>query len=176
MTAGGAWRCIIGCASDCDKRTYLCKRSAVFLKPAAAWTGRADYLALAERIAARFLAELPPDGVPRWDLRLPPGAPQHPDTSAGAIAAGGMFRLAALVDPPQGDVWRGRATALLDALATGYAEDRPTAQGLLRGGTYHTAKRLGVNEYFICGDYFYFEALLLSAGRCPDLWGPGAAA
>jgi len=31
-----------------------------------------------------------------------------------------------------------------------------------------------VNEYFICGDYFYLEALLMRAGLAPDLWGPPA--
>ena len=51
-------------------------------------------------------------------------------------------------------------------------ETDPDAQGLLRGGTYHAHKKWGVNSYFICGDYFFLEALLMTEGRCPDFWGP----
>lgn len=141
---------------------------------AAQWTGSTAHRDLALRLMDRFLAELPGDHVPRWDLRLPPDAPQYPDTSAGAIAAAGMLRLASQLDEAAGASVRAQVNVLLDALIGGFWETDPTGQGLLRGGTYHALKQVGVNEYFICGDYFFLEALLQSGGRCPDLWGPTA--
>lgn len=139
---------------------------------AADWTGDARYLDIARRGAARFMAELPENHVPLWDLRLPAGAPQYPDTSASAIVASGMLRLARLLDGEVGAHMRQNADLLLDSLRTRYLETDSQGQGLLRGGTYHAHKQWGVNEYFICGDYYFFEALLLATDRAPDFWGP----
>lgn len=139
---------------------------------AADWTGSTPYRHLALRAAQRFLAELPASGVPTWDLRLPDDAPHYPDTSAGAIAACGMYRLARLLDGSDGQRMRVAADRLLDALLGQYLETDPAGEGLLRGGTYHTPKSMGVNAYLICGDYFFLEALLMREDRCPDLWGP----
>lgn len=141
---------------------------------AAAWTGNQRYAAIAQQAAERFRAELPENNVPPWDLRLPPDAPSYPDTSASAIAAGGMLRLAQLLDDEVGARFRQYAVTLLDALNEQYLEADPAAQGLLKGGTYHAHKGWGVNEYFICGDYFYLDALLMQAGTGPDFWGPPA--
>ena len=67
---------------------------------------------------------------------------------------------------------RQHAGTLLDALISHKLETDPDAQGLLRGGTYHAHKGWGANEYFICGDYYFLEALLIREGACPDFWGP----
>jgi unsaturated chondroitin disaccharide hydrolase len=140
---------------------------------AAEWYRELSFLEAARRAARRFLAELPPDGVPRWDLRLPEDAPHHPDSSAGAIAAGGMLRIARLEGNQEGDEFRNCALALLDSLAVRCFESDPDALGLLRHGTYHVHKGLGVDAYFICGDYFFLEALLAMQERAPDFWGTG---
>lgn len=134
------------------------------------WCGAAEFLETARRAAERYLAELPPSGVPWWDLRLPDEAPHHTDTSAGAIAAAGMFRLAALL--PGGHVFREQAIRQVQALVTGYLETLPDAEGLLRGGTYHAHKGWGLDSYFICGDYFFLEALLMMEECFVDFWGP----
>lgn len=137
---------------------------------------RARYLALSERTAQRLLAELPPDRVPLWDLRLPDDAPRYPDTSAGVIAASGMLRLARQLDREnaqgRAQAIRVAATRLVQVMLNRYLETEPDAQGLLRGGTYHAHKQWGVDAYFICGDYFLLEALMLLVGSCPDFWGP----
>jgi unsaturated chondroitin disaccharide hydrolase len=140
---------------------------------AAEWSGERRFLDAAQRAARRFMAELPPDGVPTWDLRLPDDAPHYRDSSAGAIAASGMLRLARLVDGPERDEFRDAALSLLDALVTDCFEIQPEAQGLLRDGTYHAHKGWGVEEFFICGDYFFLEALLAAQGKAPDFWGAG---
>lgn len=150
---------------------------------AAEWCAEARFLEAARRAARRFLRELPPGGVPTWDLRLPDGAPRHPDSSAGAIAASGLLRLARLEGKKTGDEFRSAGLELLHALVTGCLEADPLAHGLLRHGTYHAHKGLGVDAYFICGDYFFLEALLQAevalggsggwAGKVPDFWGLG---
>ncbi len=139
---------------------------------AAAWTGNDQYIQESCKAAERFMAELPENKIPLWDLRVPSDAPQYPDTSAGAIAAAGMLRLARQLDSDARDQMRQHAETLLDALTSHYLETDPTAQGLLRGGTCHAHKDWGVDEYFICGDYYYLEALLMLEGTFPDLWGP----
>ncbi|MBI5961440.1 MAG: glycoside hydrolase family 88 protein [Chloroflexi bacterium] len=122
---------------------------------AAQWTGSNTFVDAARSAAERFLIELPPDGIPTWDLRLPADAPHHPDTSASAIAAAGLLRLAPQVSSEEAARLRTSATRLLDSLNARFVETDPDAQGLLRGGTYHAHKNLGVNEYFICGDYYF---------------------
>jgi len=137
---------------------------------ASEWCQSADFRDLAVRAAARFMAELPADYIPTWDLRLPPDAPAYPDTSASAIAAAGMFRLAKRVPEVQASRLRADAQRLLDALLEHKLETDAGAQGLLRGGTYHAHKGWGVDAYFICGDYFFLEALFHATA--PDFWGP----
>lgn len=139
---------------------------------ASAWCQSPDFRDVALSAAERFMAELPADHLPPWDLRLPPDAPAYPDTSAAAIAAAGMLRLARLVERDRAERLRTDARLLLDTLITHKLETEPDAQGLLRGGTYHAHKGLGVDAYFICGDYFFLEALLMLQDRCPDFWGP----
>ena len=140
---------------------------------AAEWCQEPRFLEAAQRAARRFVSELPPDGVPWWDLRLPEDAPHYPDSSAGAIAAGGMLRLARFGDEGEEGEFHGPAKKLLDSLVVRCLETRPGAQGLLRGGTYNANKALGVDTCFICGDYFFLEALLALEGKAPDFWGPG---
>lgn len=140
---------------------------------AAEWSGQPRFLDASRRAARRFLAELPPDGVPTWDLRLPDDAQHYRDSSAGAIAAGGLLRLARLVDGVERAEFRRAALALLETLVAHCVENRPEAQGLLREGTYHAHKGWGVEEFFICGDYFFLEALLAVQGNSPDFWGVG---
>ncbi len=140
---------------------------------AAEWCEEPSFLKAAQRAAQRFMSELPADSVPTWDLRLPGDAPRYRDSSAGAIAACGMLRLARLQDSQGGADFRIWACALLDALVVHCLETEPGAQGLLRHGTYHARKELGVDAYFICGDYFLLEALLAVQGETVDFWGPG---
>jgi unsaturated chondroitin disaccharide hydrolase len=138
---------------------------------AAEWSNEPHFLKAARRAARRFVAELPPDGVPTWDLRLPADAPHYPDSSAGAIAAGGMLRLGRLESSPDGGEFGLAAGMLLESLAVRCFEIEPEAQGLLLHGTYHAHKGLGIDAYFICGDYFFLEALLAAQGKAPDFWG-----
>ncbi len=139
---------------------------------AAEWCREQRFLDAAARAASRFMAELPADLVPTWDLRLPEDASKYRDSSAGAIAASGMLRLAGLDFENKHGEFHHAAHTILSALVSHCLETKPEAQGLLRHGTYHAHKGWGVDAYFICGDYFFLEALLMLEGRAPDLWGP----
>lgn len=134
------------------------------------WLGESRFLDAAERAANRFLAEMPGEGVPLWDLRLPAGQPRWRDSSAGAIAASALLRLS---DLRGSALHRAAARKLMDALeATCVVADRE-AEGLLDHGALHVPKGWATDEYLIFGDCFWLEALLASEGRGVDLWGPG---
>ncbi len=77
-------------------------------------------LAVARRNADHFLARLPDDFVPPWDFDVPPGPDRIADSSAGAIAASGLWNLADLVArrPRRSDRYRNAALNILDALLT----------------------------------------------------------
>jgi unsaturated chondroitin disaccharide hydrolase len=139
---------------------------------AAEWSGDPRFLETAQSAALRFIAELPPDGVPWWDLRLPEEAPHFRDSSAGAIAAAGMLRLARFDAAGEAGSFRRSALALLKALVAHCFEVDPEGQGLLHHATYHAHKGWGVDAYLICGDYFFLEALLALHEQAPDFWGP----
>lgn len=139
---------------------------------AAQWCSEAAFLDTARRTAQRFLEELPEDGVPYWDMRLPPNAPHYRDSSAGAIAASGMLRLAWLCDGAERVWWRKQAERLLKALVQCCLDTEPTAQGFLLEGAAHVPEGWGIGGYLIYGDYFFLEGLLFYNGDGPDFWGP----
>lgn len=139
---------------------------------AAEWCQEPDYRHLAGRLAERFLAELPDDGLPTWDLRLSADAPAHLDSSAAAIAAGGMLRLARLCGGEAGAHYRSAAAGLFDALLERCFFADSSDEGLLRHGNYSTPHKRAVDDFVVFGDYFFLETLCAFAGEAPDFWGP----
>jgi unsaturated chondroitin disaccharide hydrolase len=134
----------------------------------AQWLDNADFLATAQKTADRFLIESPVDRTPLWDLRLSADAPQYLDSSAGAIAACGLLRLAQLMGD---DSYSQKSKTLVETLSVECLETEPNRQGLLRYGAQHVPEGIA-NEYLIYGDYFFLEALLMLDGQAPDFWGP----
>ncbi len=132
----------------------------------AALTGQNEFLEVAQRNATFWLDHLPEDRVPFWDfdadLSQPPPWGAQKDSSAGAIAAGGLLRLAKLTqDAGQADRYQATALAMLDALCQPeyLAIDDPQWEGILKHGVYHTAKNLGVDESVMWGEFFFVDAL-----------------
>jgi unsaturated chondroitin disaccharide hydrolase len=148
-------------------------------------TGEPTYLAAARRLADYFLAHLPPDRVPVWDLALPADGPAPRDSSAGAIAACGLDELARCTPqepgapgtpesgaaasspaapPPQS--YAAARDALLASLSAAYTPPTPGQSGapLLLHGVYDFPKAVGVDEGNLWGDYFYLEALRRVSG------------
>lgn len=131
-----------------------------------ALTGSDEWLAVSERNADFWLANLPTDGVPYWDfdadLSQPAPWGAQKDSSAGAIAASGLLDLAKQTKSPEKAArYRQTALATLDALCRPefLADQTPGWEGILKHGVYHTAKNLGVDESVMWGEFFFVEAL-----------------
>ena len=131
-----------------------------------ALTGQAEFLEVAERNAAYWIAHLPEDGIPYWDFhadpRQPPPWGAQKESSAAAIAASGLLDLARqTADPASRARYEQTALRMLDVLVTPeyLAIDTPGWEGILKHGVYHTRKNLGVDESVMWGEYFFVEAL-----------------
>jgi unsaturated chondroitin disaccharide hydrolase len=115
-----------------------------------------EFTATAARVADWYLDHVPADAVCFWDFDDPaiPDAPR--DTSAAAIAAASLLKLAALGEGR----YRVAAERIVDALA----ERHLARHGGLRGGCYDQRQKLATASELIWGDYFLLEALLALDG------------
>ncbi|MBZ0286686.1 MAG: glycoside hydrolase family 88 protein [Anaerolineae bacterium] len=139
---------------------------------AADWTGNSAMLDTACRLADRFWSELGTELVPLWDFRVTPDGPQKRDSSAGAIAACGMFKLATLVkDAARAATLKERAQKMTARLTEACFETSPDAWGLLRDSSYNVPANRAVEQFMPFGDYYYLESLVAMSGRVVDFWG-----
>jgi unsaturated chondroitin disaccharide hydrolase len=134
------------------------------------YTEQAEFLETAQRCADYYVARAPAGGVPYWDFDAPVETPPAWDSSAGAIAASGLWQLADLTpDPVRAERYRETARDAMTSL-TGdafLAQNNPAWEGVLYHGVYHRNKGLGVDESVMWGDFFFTEAvvkLLTAAG------------
>ena len=134
------------------------------------YTGQAAFLETASRCADYYVDRVPAGGVPYWDFDAPTETPPAWDSSAGAIAASGLWQLAELT-PSTSRAERYR-TAAIQAMTTlsgdaFLARNNPAWEGVLYHGVYHRKKGLGVDESVMWGDFFFVEATvkLLSASE-----------
>lgn len=126
------------------------------------FTKAPEDLAVAQRNADHFLERLPDTFVPPWDFDVPPGPDRIDDSSAGAIAASGLWDLASLSsDQARAARYRDAALNILDALCTDdyVAWNVADWEGLLKHGVYHFHKKLGVDESVMWGEFFFLEAV-----------------
>ena len=124
-------------------------------------SGDERFLETAQRCADFYIERTPPLGVPPNDWEEP--SPMMPyESSAAAIAASGLLQLAALTgDPERAAGYASYARTILDTLLTPefLAVDTPGWEGILKHGSYHERKDLGVDESVMWGEYFFVEAL-----------------
>jgi unsaturated chondroitin disaccharide hydrolase len=130
---------------------------------------RAGMLDVGSVLADWWRVHVPADGVSRWDF----SAPAHDalDTSATAIAAASILRLAAL-EPgtPRADRHRAQAEGAVNALCTRVTtgdDGRPA--GMLLDGCYHHRTGLATANELVWGDFHLLEALLMLTGRLDPL-------
>jgi unsaturated chondroitin disaccharide hydrolase len=117
------------------------------------FTRDARFLATAESLANFYIERTPAHGVPPNDWEQPdPHAPY--ESSAAAITVDGLWSLARLTgDPAKARLYRAYALQILDTLTTPefLALDTPGWEGILKHGTYHERKGLGVEESVMWG-------------------------
>lgn len=124
-------------------------------------TGDATLLDAARRCADYFVAHLPSDSVPYWDLVYEDGSDEPRDSSAAAIAVCGLLELSELeTDGARAGSAATIAQEILASLIKHYAPSHPEdCDALLAHGVYDLPKDVGVDEGTLWGDYFYLEAL-----------------
>src|SRR5260370_39791479 len=112
--------------------------------------------------------------VPYWDYDLPDDVPHLWDSSAGAIAASGLWDLSeAVSDEAERKRYQTAALTALQTLCTDefLSRRRPEGEGVLMHGIYHYHKKLGVDEPVAWGDHFFVEALVKAMhGRSEAAW------
>src|SRR5262249_15839235 len=134
------------------------------------YTGDPADLEVARRNADCFLARCPEGLVPPWDFDVPEGTDRIDDSSAAAIAASGLWDLAALSGsadptppgpPPGPGRSRDPARPTLAPLAPArYAAWSPPGwEGVLKHGVYPFHKGLGVDESVMWGEFFFLQAV-----------------
>ena len=116
-------------------------------------------LATAEANAQYYMSHCPESGVPPNDFDEPnPSLPY--ESSAAAIAAGGLWQLADLLAGTDREtVYREYAIKILKTLTSEEFSGASVGgwEGLLRHGIYNLGLGLGVDESVMCGDYFFLD-------------------
>lgn len=120
------------------------------------------FLNTSKKMADVFLAKLPKDFVPYWDLDLA-GETVARDASAAAIAACGMDLLSHIL-PSRDEAlkYKNAFSQIAESLSKDYtflSSKKKTEQGLLIHTVYNYAKGWGIDESFPCGDYYFSEVL-----------------
>jgi unsaturated chondroitin disaccharide hydrolase len=125
------------------------------------FTGDRRFLDTA-RACADYYVEQTGDGlVCPNDWAEPDPARPH-ESSAAAIAAGGMWQLGCLLpDRATAAAYASYALRILHRLSGDQflSARLPEWEGLLRHGIYHESRGLGVDESVIWGDYWFLDAL-----------------
>ena len=124
-------------------------------------SGDERFLDTAERCADFFIERTPDHGVPPNDWEEP--NPIRPyESSAAAIAASGFLQLSTLTrDPARRAAYLEAAHRTIATLMTPefLASETPGWEGILKHGSYHERRGLGVDESVMWGEYFFVEAL-----------------
>ena len=128
------------------------------------YTGNRELLSTAERAADWFIAHMPPDGVPYWDLRHPAIPFVERDASASAIAASGLLDLARHASGVKRDIYRAVALRILRTLATEYRSESASISSILTHSVGGKPQNTEVDVGLIYADYYFIEAILRSKG------------
>jgi hypothetical protein len=127
-------------------------------------TGYGRYLEQARAIA-HFILEhpkLPIDGVPCWDFDAPDIPDTYRDSSAGAIMASALLRLAGFVEDSLRAVYQDHAATILRSLSGPpyRTELGGDSHFILRHGVGSLPQESEVDVPLSYGDYYYLEASL----------------
>lgn len=119
------------------------------------------FLQTAEACANYYIEHTHEKGIPPNDW-LEPNPIVPYESSAAAIAASGLLNLAKLTgDVARSAHYHNYALQILDTLTSPdfLAINDVGYEGILKHGTYHERKRLGVDESVMWGEHFFLEAV-----------------
>lgn len=128
-------------------------------------TDKQEYLETAEKVATRFLSQIPESGLIPVDFRQPK-TPAYEDSTAAAIASCGLLELEKVT---KNAAYRKAAMKLLETLTAHRCNFDPNCDHLLEKCTaaYHDEN----HEFAIVyGDYFFTEAMLKLCEKETFLW------
>ena len=130
------------------------------------YTKKEEYIDIFRHVTEYFLARMPKDLIPYWDLEFTSGEDQPRDSSSASIAACGMLEMAKYLSGEEQEYYRTVAGQLMKAVYDRCAvKDLNQSNGLVLHSTYsnhspyNTCNHYGVDECNSWGDYFYMEAL-----------------
>ncbi|MBI4587577.1 MAG: glycoside hydrolase family 88 protein [Candidatus Rokubacteria bacterium] len=125
------------------------------------WEREPRFLEVAGRAADWWLAHAPQDRVAFWDFDDPAIPHTNRDTSATAIVAAALLKLAELApSEAKRREYRHAAEETAEALVRDYL----TPAGLLTHGCYNKKVGLATRHELIWGSYYLFESLHVLAG------------
>ena len=120
------------------------------------WTGEPDFLDVAMKTADWWITHVPVSRVAYWDFDAPVTPQTEQDTSATAIVAAALLKVAAAQkDEQRKKEYRAAGEATARALVEGYLDTR----GILGRGCYSKRGDLATRNELIWGSYYLFEAL-----------------
>jgi hypothetical protein len=128
------------------------------------YTRRPEFLRAAQQSADWFLAHLPRDGIPYWDMRHPDIPHTERDASAAAIAASGLLDLAQQTKGSRAPVYRGMAQRILATLSTQYTDATNRSAAVLQHSVGGRPQNSEVDVGLVYADYYFIEALLRERG------------
>jgi unsaturated chondroitin disaccharide hydrolase len=123
-------------------------------------SGDPRFLDTARLVADFFLAHLPADFVPFWDLELPTTTGEPRDSSAAAVAAAGLVELSQLdPDSVRAQGYLNAARAILTSLSSSayLAESTSNAAILLHGTQNRPSGNFDTG--LVYGDYYFLQAM-----------------
>nr|MBA3404679.1 DUF4861 family protein [Gemmatimonadaceae bacterium] len=134
------------------------------LAAAYANTGKKELLRSAISAANYFIAHLPADGIPYWDL-LHPGIPNvERDASAAAIAASGLLELSRHTKGAESQRFRRNAERIIGSLSAAYLTEGTGSQAILAHSVGNRPHNGEVDVGLVYADYYFVEALLRLKG------------
>ncbi len=129
---------------------------------AAHWCEDLSFLEPAGLAADWWIAHVPSDRIAFWDFDDPAIPNTNRDTSATAIAAASLLKLATLTrDQRRRQKWRDAAEATVRALIDGHLGP----EGGLWNGCFNKRIGLATRHELIWGTYYLFEALQVLAAK-----------
>ncbi len=139
-----------------------------------AWTQDRFFFDAAVRAADWWIAKAPADGVAFWDFDDPAIPATERDTSATAMTACALLKLARLArDAAQADKYAQAGAQIVRALVGNYLVPThpgdPRPRGMLTEGCWQRNQGMSTCHELVWGDYYLLEALLLLTGRLARL-------